>query len=180
MQHTVMSCLVAWSSSRQVVLQTKLLHLLELPLLLFSLTLCSEPVASCNKRHRANWARAISNANCAERSAYDCTLEMVARAPGLCTLTATSWPLLFSLALYTCAKEAAATGRSPNSENTALMDCPSSRSTVALASVVGKVGMLSCSFDSSVMTLGGSTSGLHSKRTSARFQPCRWLPDYQH
>lgn len=31
---------------------------------------------------------------------------------------------------------------------------------MALASVVGNVGMLSCSFDSSVMTLGGNTSGL--------------------
>ena len=46
------------------------------------------------------------------------------------------------------------------------MGCPSSRSTVALASVVGKVGMLSCSFESSVMTLGGSTSGLQG---NARF-----------
>mmetsp|Transcript_71755 Transcript_71755/g.181298 ORF Transcript_71755/g.181298 Transcript_71755/m.181298 type:complete len:203 (+) Transcript_71755:216-824(+) len=92
------------------------------------------------------------------RSTYR-SLETVDSEPGRWTLTATSCPVSRTIALYTCAKDAAAMGFSPKLLKTSAMGLFSSNSTMLRASSVEKVSMLSCRRDSSRMVTAGSTSG---------------------
>ena len=97
---------------------------------------------------------------------------MVESASGRCTLTATVCPVDRSRALYTCASDADPTGSSDQSLKTSSRGFPSSCSTTARASAVGKVSMRSCRRVSSRMTAGGSTSGLVTGGERTR---CKWV-----
>ena len=69
--------------------------------------------------------------------------KMMGSTPGLCTLTATSWPVSLSTALYTCPKEAAAMGLSEMLLNTSAIGRPSSSCKMPNACKKGVGGGLS-------------------------------------
>ena len=87
------------------------------------------------------------------------------RVPGLRILTATSVPS-FSVPLYTCPMDAAATGSGVMTSNTSLVGFPKSSSMIWKASEDGNGGTRSCSLVSSSMTSSSTRSGL-----LARFWP---------
>ena len=79
--------------------------------------------------------------------------------PGRSTLTATTSPVSASLALWTCAIEAAATGSENSENNLVRRGTPSSDSIAALASATEKGGRRSCRTRNCVAISEPTTSG---------------------
>ena len=89
----------------------------------------------------------MSTARASRRSTTMSTAS-VAAIPGLCTFTATLSPVEARTALYTCPSDGAAPGSGEIDEKTVLIDAPlrpSSSSSMARASGVGKGSSESCS-----------------------------------
>ena len=94
-------------------------------------------------------------------TAHDAAVDDVDSSVGLrlCSGTEPCRGLQRCGMMLTCARDAAATGLSPNSEKICSIGAPSSASTMARASATGKLAMPSCSRLSSAITGAGMTSG---------------------